>query len=165
MEAAVEKALRELIVSEKNTFDFYCRAAEMVTDERTRRVFEHLACGEIGYMHVFSTIYLGCEQCGDIKKLTKLPPDRTFPPYCALMDATPSDCSCEQRALEISLHEVLACMKHYTSLVSDLSNPRLRALFERALRKTYAVYGVIHKEYLRIIETLGHPRKPSYACH
>ncbi|HEY4743177.1 MAG TPA: hypothetical protein VIH45_00835 [Desulfuromonadaceae bacterium] len=165
MEAVIEKALRELIISEKNNFDFYCRAAEMVKDERTRRVFEHLACGELGYMHVFSTIYLGCEHCTDIKKLTKLPPDRTYPPYCALMDTSSTNSCCEQRALEISLREILACMRRYTTLAADLSNPRLHALFERALRKAYAYYGVIHKEYLRVVETLGQPRKQSCACH
>lgn len=165
MEATIENVLRELIISEKNNFDFYCRAAEMVKDERTRWVFERLACGEIGYMHVFTTMYLGSEHGDDIKKLTKLPPDRTFPPYCALVDGNSVDSCCEQRALEISLREILTCMKRYTSLAADFSNPRLCALFERALRKTYAYYGIIHKEYLRVTGTLGQSHGYGYACN
>ena len=161
MEATIERALRELIINEKNNFDFYCRAAEMVRDDRTRQVFEHLACGEIGYMHVFTTIYLGSEHGNDIKKLTKLPPDRTYPPYCALVDESSINCH-EQRALEISLREVVACMKRYTSLAADYSNPRLCALFRRALRKTYACYGIIHKEYLRVVGQLGQSQGYSY---
>jgi rubrerythrin len=163
MEAVIEKALRELIISEKNNFDFYCRAAEMVKDDRTRRVFEHLACGEIGYMHVFTTIYLGSEHGIDIKNLTKLPPDRNYPPYCALVDERTSN-SEEQRALEISLREVLACIKRYSSLATDLNNPRLCAIFTRALRKTYAYYGIIHREYLRVAGTLGMSQSFSCVC-
>ncbi|HEX9079472.1 MAG TPA: hypothetical protein VF795_07775 [Desulfuromonadaceae bacterium] len=160
MEATIEKALRELIISEKNSFDFYCRAAEMVRDERTRLVFERLACGEIGYMHVYTAIYLGSDHGNDIKKLTKLPPDRNYPPYCALIDESSANCR-EQRALEISLREIVACMKRYTSLAADFNNPRLSALFRRALRKTYAYYGIIHKEYLRVLGALG-PQEFSY---
>jgi rubrerythrin len=161
MEETIENALQELIISEKNSFDFYCRAAEMVNDDRTRLVFERLACGQIGYMHVFTTIYLGSEHGNDIKNLTKLPPDRTYPPYCALMEGSAIN-SCEQRALEISLREALARIKRYATLTTAFSNPRLRSLFERALRKTYAYYGIIHKEYLRITGPLGQPRK--FSC-
>ena len=161
MEAMIENALRELIISEKNNFDFYRQAAEMVSDNKTKQVFEHLAGEEIGYLHVFTTIYLGSGYGNDIKKLTKLPPDHTYPPYSALIREGTTN-GCEQRALELSLQQILACMKRYTRLAADLSNPRLSMLFGRALRKTYTYYGIIHREYMRVIRLFDRQNEFSY---
>src|SRR5690242_3335869 len=122
MNPIIENALSELIVSEKNNIDFFRRAAEMVHDDRTRQVFEQLACKGIGYLHVFSMIYLGSDTEKVSKFLTKQSPDNKYPPYRALLSASDS-CSCEQQALELSLQEVQSSINLYTTLANAFRNP------------------------------------------
>ena len=150
MNPIVENALNELIVSEKNNIAFFRQAAEMVHDDRTRQVFEHLACKGIGYLHVFSMIYLGSDTDNISKFLTKQPPDNNYPPYRALL-AKDDSCSCEQQALELSLQEVHSSINLYTTLENAFRNPGICAIYRRALRKAYRYYEIIQEEYIRIL--------------
>lgn len=150
MEPIVEHALRELIVSEKNNVDFYRYAAEIVHDDRIRRVFETLACDGIGYMNVYYIVYQGSDLRHDFVNLLKLPPDPKYPPYHALVKEVEMN-ACDKQTLEISLREVLACIKFYTTLVNGFRNQRLCSIYKRALRKAYRHYEIIHTEYIRII--------------
>lgn len=146
MEPIIEHALRELIVSEKNNVDFYRYAAEIVHDDRIRRVFELLACDGIGYMNVYYIACLGTNQRNDFVHLLKLPPDPKYPPYRSLVKDVDMN-ACEKHTLEISMREVLACIKFYTTLANGFRNQRLCSLYKRALRKAYRHYEIIHREY------------------
>ena len=150
MNQMIENALSELIISEKNNLDFFRRAAEMVRDDGTRQVFELLACEGIGYLHVFFTIYLGSEAGNISKILTKRTPDLNYPPYRALLGKADSS-SCEQQTLELSLQEVQSSIDLYTTLANGFRNPRICAIFRRALRKAYKYYEIIQAEYIRIL--------------
>ena len=150
MNPIIENALSELIISEKNNVDFFRRAAEMVRDDGTRQVFELLAGEGIGYLHVFFTIYLGSEAGNISKILTKRSPDNNYPPYRALLGKADSS-SCEQQALELSLQEVQSSINLYTTLANSFRNPRLCAIFRRALRKAYKYYEIIQAEYIRVL--------------
>lgn len=149
MEPIIENALRDLIITEKNNVDFFRHAAGMVRDDRVRQVFELLASDGIGYMNVY-LVCLGRNQRNYFVKLLKLPPDPNYPPYFALVKETRTN-ACERQTLEISLREVLASINFYTNLANGFRNQKLFSIYERALRKAYKHYVIIHAEYIRIL--------------
>lgn len=153
MNIITEDALRELIISEKNNVDFFRHAARIVRDDRIRQVLEQLACDGIGYINVYYMVYQGSDRSDDFKNLLKSPPNPTYPPYRTLIEEVDMN-TCEKQTLEISMRELLACIKFYTPLANSFLNHRLCSLYKRALRKAYRHYEIIHAEYIRIIGLL-----------
>lgn len=148
-EYSVEEALRLAIQAEKDSMDFYRRAAEATTNERARKVFTLLANEEVGHLKSFFDHYKGGE-FGDLATFMASPPNLDNPTYVALQKAIDAETH-EQKALEIALKEEKACIDQYTVLAKDIIDPLVRSIFERVVKETQNHYDMIESEYAHIM--------------
>ncbi len=146
---ALKDALRTAIRIEKNSFDFYQRAAAIVDDERTREVFNFLAGEEAEHMEAFLGMYSG-DEFGDLVHLLGQPPDYDNPAYRELLNAVDAHMS-EEQALQMSLREERACVILYTGIVEEISDRKAREVFECALKDTRMHCEVIDEEFYRVM--------------
>ncbi len=149
-EYSVQEALKLAIQAEKDSMDFYRKAAEVTRNDRARKVFDLLANEEVGHLKYFFDHYRGGE-FGDLQTYMASPPDTTNATYRALMKAI-DDETHEQKALEISLKEEKSCIEHYTVLVKDIVDPLVRGIFERVIKETQGHYDMIEDEYMHVMK-------------
>ncbi len=149
-EYSVQEALKLAIQAEKDSMDFYRKAAEVTRNDRARKVFDLLANEEVGHLKSFFDHYRGGE-FGDLQTYMASPPDTTNATYRALMKAI-DDETHEQKALEISLKEEKSCIEHYTVLVKDIVDPLVRGIFERVIKETQGHYDMIEDEYMHVMK-------------
>src|SRR5512136_1620993 len=107
-EYTVQEALKLAIQAEKDSMDFYRRAASVTNNERAKKVFDLLANEEVGHLKAFFDHYKGTD-FGDLKSFLATPPDLGNVVYLELEKAITGDTH-EQKALEISLAEEKACI-------------------------------------------------------
>jgi len=148
-EYSVQEALALAIRAEKDSMDFYRKAASVAKNERAKKVLDLLANEEIGHLKAFFDHYRGTE-FGDLKSYIDLPADEKNPTYVKLMKAINDD-MVEQKALELSLIEEKACIGQYTQLSKGVVDPAVRAIFERVVRETQGHYDLIESEYAHIM--------------
>lgn len=148
-EYTLQEALKLAIQGEKDSMDFYRKAASVTKNERARKVFELLANEEVGHLKAFFDHYKGGE-FGDIKNFIAAPPNKKSAVYLALEKAIDEDTH-EQKALEISLREEKACMEQYSILVKDIVDPLVRKVFEQVIRETQNHYAMIEDEYMHVM--------------
>ncbi len=146
---ALKDALRTAIRIEKNSFDFYQRAASIVDDERTREVFNFLAGEEAEHMEAFLGMYPG-DEFGDLIHLMDQPPDFDNPAYRELINTVDAHMS-EEEALQMSLREERACVLLYAGIVEEINDRKAREVFEHALKNTRMHCEVIDEEFYRVM--------------
>ena len=149
-EYSVQEALKLAIQAEKDSMDFYRKAAEVTKNERARKVFDLLANEEVGHLKSFFDHYKGGE-FGDLQTFMASPPDTNNTTYRALMKAIDEETH-EQKALEISLKEEKSCLDHYSVMVKDIVDPLVRGIFERVIKETQGHYDMIEDEYMHIMK-------------
>jgi erythrin-vacuolar iron transport family protein len=148
-EYTVQEALKLAIQTEKDSMDFYRRAASVTKNERAKKVFELLANEEVGHLKAFFEHYKGGE-FGDLKTYMESPANKKNTTYQALEKAIDEETH-EQKALEISLKEEKACIDQYTVLVKDIVDPLVRTVFERVVKETQGHYDMIEDEYMHVM--------------
>ena len=148
-EYTVQEALKLAIQTEKDSMDFYRRAASVTKNERAKKVFELLANEEVGHLKSFFDHYKGGD-FGDLKTYMESPPNKKNATYQALEKAIDEETH-EQKALEISLKEEKACIDQYTVLVKDIIDPLVRTVFERVVKETQGHYDMIEDEYMHVM--------------
>lgn len=146
---SLEEALKLAIQAEKDSMDFYRRAAEVTKNERAQKVFTLLANEEVGHLKAFFDHYKGGE-FGDLQTYMASPPNRDNPTYRALERAIDEETH-EQKALEIALKEEQACIDQYTVMAQDIIDPLVRTIFERVVKETRNHYDLIESEYAHIM--------------
>nr|WP_243688843.1 ferritin family protein [Geotalea toluenoxydans] len=77
-EYTVQEALKLAIQAEKDSMDFYRRAAAVTKNERARKVLELLANEEVGHLKSFFDHYKGGE-FGDLRSYMESPPNKKMP--------------------------------------------------------------------------------------
>jgi rubrerythrin len=145
----VQEALKLAINSEKDSMDFYRKAASMMTDERSRQVFELLANEEMGHLTAFFDHYQGSD-LGDLESFKARPADQASATHQALEQALATEVH-EQKALEIALQEEKSCIELYTVMAKEISDPLVRRVFETVIRETQKHYDMIEDEYMRVM--------------
>jgi rubrerythrin len=135
-EYTVQEALVLAIKAEKNSMDFYRKAASVAKNERARKVLELLASEEAEF--------------GDLQSYIDSPADEKNPTYVKLIKGISDDIA-EQRALELSLIEEKECIGQYTQLARGVVDPAVRTIFERVLKETQRHYDLIESEYAHIM--------------
>ena len=85
-EFSLQEALKLAIKAEKDSMDFYRKAASVAKKERTRKVFELLANEEVGHLKAFFEHYKGGE-FGDMTSYMNSPVDTKNPTYMKLEKA------------------------------------------------------------------------------
>ena len=148
-EYLLREAISLAIKAEKDSMDFYRRAAAVAKNERAKRVFELLANEEISHLKAFFDHYKGSEY-GDLTTYMNSPVDVKNPTYMKLEKAI-SENMVEQKALELALIEEKECIGQYTQLAQGVVDPSLRAVFERVVKETQNHYALIESEYAHLM--------------
>jgi rubrerythrin len=148
-EYSLQEALALAIRAEKDSMDFYRKAASVAKNERAKKVLDLLANEEVGHLKSFFDHYKGAE-FGDFKSYIDSPADEKNPTYVKLMKAIGEDIV-EQKALELALIEEKDCIGQYTQLAQGVVDPAVRAVFERVVKETQGHYDLIESEYAHIM--------------
>ena len=142
-------ALHTAVLVEKQSFDFYMYAANMVNNNNTGKLFKLLASEEAEHLGAFHRLYQE-HKFGNLQDLIDLPTDFNTPIYHALLASVDVN-SQVREALEIALREEKACLKTYSDLASAFSDSGVRNIFEQALRETRKHCEIIQAEYMRVL--------------
>ncbi|OGT96114.1 MAG: ferritin [Geobacteraceae bacterium GWB2_52_12] len=148
-EYQIQEALKLAIKAEKDSMDFYRKAASMTTNERARKVFNLLADEEVGHLKSFFDHYKGGD-FGDLKSYMESPADEDNPAYRKLMAEVDSE-TIEKSALELALKEEKECIGQYTQLAQGVVDPIVKAIFERVTHETQGHYDMIESEYAHVM--------------
>jgi rubrerythrin len=148
-EYTVQEALRMAIRTEKDSMDFYKKAAAVTRNERAKKVFTLLAEEEVEHLKSFFEHYKG-DEFGDLRSFAGSPPDTSSLTYLALKKAVDRDTH-EQKALEIALQEEKSCIERYTQFARDIVDPVVRVIFERVIRETRKHSELIESEYAQVM--------------
>lgn len=159
-EYTVQEALKLAIQGEKDSMDFYRKAASLSKIERSKKVFELLANEEVGHLKAFFDHYRG-EEFGDIKSYMESPANKKSATYIALEKAIEADMP-EQKALELALKEEKACVDQYTIFVRDIVDPLVRKIFEQVIKETQGHYDMIEDEYMHIMGMVDKSDQDTY---
>lgn len=148
-EYTLQEALKLAIKAEKDSMDFYLKAASVSTNERAKKVFSLLAGEEEEHLRSFFVHYKGAEY-GDIASYISSPPDKSSASYLALKKAVDQDTH-EQEALEIAMREEKYLIDKYSQFARDMVDPLVRGIFERVIRETQRHYELIESEYAHLM--------------
>ena len=145
----VQEALKLAIKAEKDSMDFYIRAASAAKNARAKKVLELLAAEEATHVKHFFDFYKGGE-FGDLQTFLSSPVDTKNPTYMKLEKAINEQMG-EQAALELALVEEKECIGQYTQLAAGVVDPMVRSIFERVVKETQGHYDLIESEYAHIM--------------
>ena len=148
-EYTLEEALKLAIQGEKDSMDFYRKAASVAKNERARKVFDLLANEEVGHLKAFFQHYRG-KEFGDVESFMKSPPDTDNSTYKALMKVLGEE-TMEKQALEIAMKEEKSVVDHYSVLAKDIVDPLVKGIFERVVKETQGHYDMIEDEYMHLM--------------
>jgi rubrerythrin len=148
-EYSVQEALKLAIKAEKDSMDFYIRAASSAKNERAKKVLEMLAAEEASHVKHFFEHYKGTD-FGDLPTFMASPVDTKNPTYMKLEKAIKEDMG-EQAALELALVEEKDCIGQYTQLAAGVVDPMVKAIFERVVKETQGHYDLIEAEYAHLM--------------
>jgi len=148
-EYALQEAIVLAIKAEKDSMDFYRRAASVAKNERAKKVLELLASEEAGHLKAFFALYKGPE-FGDLASYINSPANTKHPTYMKLEKAIRED-MVEQIALELALIEEKECIGQYTQLAQGVVDPGVRSVFEQVVKETKKHYDLIESEYAHLM--------------
>jgi len=148
-EYTVQEALRLAIKAEKDSMDFYRKAASATGIDRAKKVFRLLAEEEKEHLSYFFEFYQG-DEFGELETFVASPPDKTAANYVALKKAIDRETH-EQKALEIALNEEKTLIERYAQFALDIVDPHVRGIFERVIRETRKHYELIESEYAHVM--------------
>ena len=159
-EYSIQEALKLAIQAEKDSMDFYRRAATITKNGRAKRVFELLANEEVGHLKSFFDHYKGGE-FGDLQSFMATPPNRDNPIFRMLEQAVTAETH-EQQALEIAMKEEKATAERYSAFARDIVDPLVRAIFDRVVKETQGHYDMIEDEYSHIMGMVDKSEQDTY---
>jgi rubrerythrin len=148
-EYTLHEAISLAIKAEKDSMDFYRRAASVARNERAKKVLDMLANEEVGHLKSFFEHYKGSE-FGDVTSYINSPADTKHPTYMKL-DKAIEENMVEQKALELALIEERECIGQYKQLAQGVVDPAVRSVFERVVKETEGHYALIESEYAHVM--------------
>lgn len=148
-EYTLQEAVRLAIKTEKDSMDFYLRAASLAKNVRAKKVLDMLANEEVAHLKSFFVHYSGSD-FGELASYINSPADTKNPTYMKLENAINTD-MIEQKALELAMAEERECIGQYTQLAQGVVDPAVRSVFERVVKETEGHYALIESEYAHIM--------------
>lgn len=145
----LQQALKIAITSEKESADFYSKAASLATDPRSKEVFALLAKEEVDHLTSFFNLYQW-DDLGSLEEFLAAAPDEASATHQALEQALAATAG-EQQALEIALKEEKAVIELYQAMVKEIEDQKVKEVFEAAIRGTQGHYDLIEEEYRRVM--------------
>ena len=159
-EYSLQEALKLALHAEKDSMDFYRRAASVTKNERAKKVFDLLANEEVGHLKSFFEHYKGTE-VSDLKSFIDSPPSAKSATIIALEKAIKEDTH-EKEALEIAMKEEKSGIQQYSLLVKDIIDPLVRGVFERVIKESQGHYDMIEDEYMHIMGMVDKSDQDTY---
>lgn len=159
-EYTLQEAIGLAIKAEKDSMDFYRRAASVAKNERAQKVLDMLANEEVGHLKAFFDHYKG-KDFGDLNSYITSPVDTKNPTYMKLEKAI-NENMVEKKALELALAEEMACIGQYTQLAQGVVDPAVRSVFERVVKETKVHYALIESEYAHIMGMVHESDQDTY---
>ena len=159
-EYSLQEAIRLAIKAEKDSMDFYRRAASVAKNERAKKVLDMLANEEVGHLKAFFDHYKGNE-FGDFTSYLNSPVDTKNPTYMKLEKVINED-MIEQKAMELALVEEKECVGQYTQLAQGVVDPAVKAVFERVVKETKGHYDLIESEYAHLMGMVHESDQDTY---
>ena len=159
-EYSLQEALKLALHAEKDSMDFYRRAASVTKNERAKKVFDLLANEEVGHLKSFYEHYKGSE-FGDLKSFIDSPPSAKSATIMALEKAIKEDTH-EKEALEIAMKEEKSGIQQYSLLAKDIIDPLVRGVFERVIKESQGHYDMIEDEYMHIMGMVDKSDQDTY---
>jgi rubrerythrin len=159
-EYTLQEAISLAIKAEKDSMDFYRRAATVAKNERAKKVFDLLANEEVGHLKAFFEHYKGAD-FGDLASYMNSPVDTKNPTYMKLEKAIDDD-TAEQKALELALMEEKQCIGQYTQLAEGVVDPAVKAVFKRVVKETEGHYALIESEYAHVMGMVHESDQDTY---
>ncbi|GFO53577.1 ferritin [Geomonas sp. Red276] len=145
----LQEALKLAIKTEKESMEFYRKAAAITEDDRSKKVFTLLANEEIGHLKAFFDHYVGGD-LGDLNSYLDTPVEEVSAIHQALEEVLAADVH-EQKALEIALQEEKATIDLYTVLASEMADQHVKQVFETVICETQKHHDLIEDEYMRVM--------------
>ena len=142
-------ALKQAIQTEKDVMDFYKRAADVTKNPQGKKVFETLAKDEYEHAGHFFHVYPG-KDLGAFEDFMKLPPSAGLALHANLEKALAAGGS-ERQAMEIAMKEEQKLEKDLLDTAARISDPKIKAVFEKMAKETNHHYQIIESEYARIM--------------
>lgn len=159
-EYTMQEALKLAVQAEKDSMDFYRRAASVTTNERAKKVFDLLANEEVGHLKLFFDHYKGGE-FGDLTSFLASPPDKKGATILALEKAI-NEKTHEKSALEIAMKEEKAIIEQYALLSKDIVDPMVKKVFDQVVRETQNHYDMIEDEYMHLMGMVDKSDQDTY---
>ncbi len=144
-EMKIQEAIRLILKTKKNLYDFYLQAAEQVSNPLGRRVFERLAGEARNNLGRFFHLYNG-HDLGDFEQFMATPPH----PDSALLNDLVAQLTPdihERRAREMALQEEEDIHRMLTMTAARVIDPVARQILQRAARETREHCALIESEY------------------
>ena len=159
-EYTMQEALKLAVQAEKDSMDFYRRAAAVTKNDRAKKVFDLLANEEVGHLKMFFEHYKGGE-FGDLKSYIDSPPDKKGATMIALEKAI-DEKTHEKKALEIAMKEEKATIEQYTLLAKDIIDPLVKKVFDQVVKETQNHYEMIEDEYMHVMGMVDKSDQDTY---
>jgi len=140
------EAVRRAMQTEKNAMDFYRRGAEMMQNEKARKVFELLAREEREHAEWFFNVYPGDDI--DFDAFINAAPDADSEWLSELNSAKEIN---ERKALEMALDKEKKLAEHLRMLAAEIDNPEVKQVFEQNAKSTDQHYQLIESEYAHLM--------------
>jgi len=144
-EMKIQEALRLIIRTKKNLYDFYLHAAERVTNPLGRRVFQRLAEEVRDNLGRFFHLYNG-HDLGDFDQFMATPPHPDSALIQALTDQLTPDVH-ERRARELALSEEEDIERMLRMTAAHVIDPVARQILQRAASESRQHCAIIESEY------------------
>lgn len=144
-EMKIQEALRLIIRTKKNLYDYYLKAAEQSTNPLGRKVFQHLAHEVRSNLSRFFHLYIG-HDLGDFDQFMETAP---LPDSALLHDlsAELSPDMHDRRAQEVALREEEDIERMLRMTAGRVIDPAARQILLRAAQETKNHCALIESEY------------------
>lgn len=148
MEIFLAEAFRVAVLTEKNSLDFYRRAAAKVHDGRGKQVLEQLANQETEHVEKILSLYSGAS-LNSLLSLIELPNDQNPPVFDRYFHKIDIQMT-ERQALELALSQEQSCIDRYEVFVATFREPKVRKVFEQALHMSRKHYEVLEEKFRQL---------------
>jgi rubrerythrin len=148
MDHLIQEALRTVIVTGRNSMDFYRCAAARVSAGSARSLFERLAIEEARRLEFFLSNYTVSDYASYLDHAIN-PSRLTSPPHREMQRTVTSDFS-DMDALKLALKEKALCLNRYLVLAEAFKEPELHFLFQMVVDENRRHQKALRKEYQQI---------------
>ncbi|WP_432822555.1 ferritin-like domain-containing protein [Trichloromonas sp.] len=145
----LNEALKQAIQTEKDVMDFYNRAAEITQNPKGKQVFKTLAKDEHEHASHFFQVYPG-KDLGTFDEFMARPPQANIAMQQDLEKAL-KEGGTDRKAMEIAMREEELLEKNLRATAAQISDSKVKAVFEKMAKETNHHYQIIESEYARIM--------------